>query len=71
MNSPKTAGDGGVGCVGFSGNPPGGGCTGGVAQLKRSHPGLVDIIRAARNFSRFAPPPGAAHFSRFARATDS
>ena len=35
----------------------------------RVHPGLVDI-RAARNFSRFAPPPGAAHFSRFARATD-
>ena len=34
-----------------------------------SHPGLVDI-RAARNFSRFAPPPGAAHFSIFARATD-
>ena len=34
------------------------------------HPGVLDI-RAARNFSRFAPLPGAAHFSRFARNTDS
>ena len=44
--------------------------SGTALRTPQPHPGLVDI-RAARNFSRFAPPPGAAHFSRFARATDS